>query len=134
MADHVTVAIKAVCNNSASATGIALSYLNATQQQYTAQEIAELAIQGDTAAISAYTIAAEALAQTLASILKVVRVQTVVIGGDVIGAWHLMQASFDARLQADLLPSLRGKIKIQVSQSNDTTTMLGVAMLAESEN
>jgi glucokinase len=45
-------------------------------------------------------------------------------------AWPLMQAAFDARLQADLIPVLRGKIQVHVSKANDSAGMLGAALLA----
>lgn len=114
----------------ASASGVAISYFNATQQQLTAHEIADLAKSGDKQAIAAYDVAANALAQTLASIAKVIDVKNVVIGGGLTGAWALMQATFNQRLEADLIPVLRGKITVNISTANDTAGMLGAAMLA----
>lgn len=114
----------------ASASGVAISYFKATQKQLNAREIAELANNGDKAAISAYELAASALAQALASILKVVDVQNVVIGGGMSQSWHLMQNAFNARLESDLIPVLRGKIQVSISTANDTAGMLGAAMLA----
>lgn len=114
----------------ASASGVAISYFNATQQQLTAHEIADLAKSGDKQAIAAYDVAANALAQTLASIAKVIDVKNVVIGGGLTGAWALMQAAFNQRLEADLIPVLRGKITVNISTANDTAGMLGAAMLA----
>lgn len=113
----------------ASAGGVSISYFNATQQQHTAAEIAQFAKTGDTHAIQAYETAAQALAQALASILKVVDVSNVVIGGGVVGAWDLMQRAFNARLNQDLIPVLRGKITVKISTANDTAGMLGAAML-----
>lgn len=114
----------------ASASGVAMSYFNATQQQLAAHEIAELAQQGDAHAIAAYEVAATALAQALASILKVVDASNVVIGGGLTGAWPLMQSVFNQRLEADLIPVLRGKITVKISTADDTAGMLGAAMLA----
>ncbi len=114
----------------ASANGVSISYFNATQQKRTAAEIAKLAEQGDVHAQTAYTIAAHALAQSLASILKIIDVKTVVIGGGLIGAWPLMKQSFTARLEADLIEVLRQKIEIKLSKTGDVAGMLGAAMLA----
>ena len=114
----------------ASASGVSISYFNATQRQHTAAEIAQFAKTGDTHAIQAYEAAAQALAQALASILKVVDVSNVVIGGGVVGAWDLMQRAFNARLNQDLIPVLRGKITVKISTANDTAGMLGAAMLS----
>ena len=115
----------------ASATGVSASYFEFTNKQKTAAEIAALADAGDKHAILAYQNAANALAQALANILKVVDVTNVVIGGGMSHAWHLMQATFDARLEADLIPVLRGKIQVKLSTANDTAGMLGAAMMAD---
>jgi glucokinase len=114
----------------ASASGVALSYFNATQQKYTAAEIAQLARAGDVHAMHAYKVAANALAQALASILKVIDVQNIVIGGGMVGAWPLMAQDFHTRLNADLIPVLRGKVNIQISTAQDIAGMLGAAMLS----
>lgn len=113
----------------ASASGVAISYFNVTKQQCTAAQIAELAKAGNIAAISAYEVAAKALAQTLASIAKVIDVKNVIIGGGMAGAWTLMQKSFTQRLEADLIPVLRGKISVKTSTAHDQAGMLGAAML-----
>lgn len=113
----------------ASAIGVAISYFNATQKQLTAHQIAELANKGDKAAMDAYELAANALAQALASIVKVIDVSNVVIGGGMAGAWNLMEKPFNERLEADLIPVLRGKISVKISTANDIAGMLGAATL-----
>jgi glucokinase len=117
----------------ASASGIVISYFNATQKHYSAAEIAKLASEGDQHAITAYTLAANALAQALASIIKVVDVKNVVIGGGVAGAWPLMKMGFMQRFEADLIPVLRSTIQIKISNANDKAGMLGAAILAQQE-
>ena len=62
--------------------------------------------------------------------LKVVDVPNVVIGGGMSVAWDLMQHAFNARLEADLIPVLRSKIKVNISSSGDQAGMLGAALLA----
>lgn len=114
----------------ASASGIAISYFNATNKQCTAAQIAEFAKAGDTDAIVAYTLAANALAQALASVVKVVDVKNVVIGGGVAGAWPLMKQAFMQRFEADLISVLRSTINIKISNANDKAGMLGAAMLS----
>ena len=114
----------------ASASGVAISYYNKTQQQLSAHEIADLAHQGDKNALDAYFTAGESLAIALAHILKVIDVPNVTIGGGMSQAWPLMQAAFDARLNADLIPVLRGKIQVKISSADDTAGMLGAAMLS----
>lgn len=114
----------------ASASGVSLSYEEATQQKRTAAEIATFAQAGDKDAINAYEIAADTLAQALATILKVIDVQHVVIGGGMAGAWNLMENAFYQRLNHDLIPVLRSKVKVEISTALDIAGMLGAAMLA----
>jgi glucokinase len=116
----------------ASATGVSISYFNATQLALSSAEIAQKAQQGDSHALAAFALAGQALAQTLANILKVVDVPNVVIGGGMASAWPLMLAPFDQRLQQDLIPVLRGKVSVRISQSHDMAGMLGAATLAAS--
>ena len=114
----------------ASASGIAISYFNTTQQNLTAAQIAALAGEGDKHAIAAYLLAANALAQALASISKVLDIKNVVIGGGVAVAWPLMKLAFMQRFEADLIPVLRSTIHIKISNANDKAGMLGAAMLS----
>lgn len=114
----------------ASASGVAMSYYNATQQRLSAHQIAELVGGGDKAAIDAYVLAANALAQALASIAKVLDIKNVVIGGGMAAAWSLMQQAFETRLDADLIPALRGGIQVKISTAEDIAGMLGAARLA----
>jgi glucokinase len=113
----------------ASATGISLSYFNATQQQLNAHQIAEKARTGDQDAIHAFTLAANHLAIAIAHVLKVVNVPNVMIGGGVSEAWDLMQASFHQRLNQDLIPVMRASVSVNVSNAGDQAGMLGAAML-----
>ncbi len=114
----------------ASASGVAISYFKATQQQHSAHEIAALANAGDQHALQSYELAASILGQSLAHLLKVLDVKNVVIGGGMTAAWPLMQSAFSARLNADLIPALRGNIQIKISSADDTAGMLGAAMLS----
>ena len=114
----------------ASATGVAISYFSKTQQHLTAHQIADLANKGDKNALDSYKLAGESLAIALAHILKVIDVPNVIIGGGMSQAWPLMQAAFDARLNADLIPVLRANIQVKISTADDSAGMLGAAMLS----
>ena len=114
----------------ASASGVALSYFNATKQLLTANQIAHLANAGNQFAQQSYELAAKVLAQTLANITKVIDVENVVIGGGMAAAWPLMQKTFKTQFNADLIPALRGDIHVKISMADDTAGMLGAAMLA----
>lgn len=119
----------------ASATGIQNSYAAAVPgARCNAQEIAELAGQDDAHALEAFRLAGDALGQALANMLKVLDVGTVVIGGGVAAAWDLFYPALRQRLEADLIPALRGKICIEPSRSQDRAGILGAAMLAARVN
>lgn len=114
----------------ASATGVSDSYFLASQNRLNAFEVAQLAIENDEQAQAAFHLAGRALGQVVAHIQKIVDVPNVFIGGGLSGAWHLMQASFNAQLDADLIAVLRGKINVKVSSAEDSAGMLGAAMLS----
>lgn len=114
----------------ASASGVAISYFEATGEQSSAKEIATRAKAGDQAAIAAYELAGVTLAQALAHILKVIDVENIVIGGGMSAGWLLMQASFMQQLDQDLIPALRGKVKVSISNVGDQAGMIGAAMLS----
>jgi len=124
------------CGNSgcmeqyASASGVAISYFDATQQQRSAADIARLAESGNELATAAYTLAGKSLAQALAHILKVVDVSEVIIGGGMSGAWALLAPSFQQQLDQDLIPALRGAVNVRVSTMGDQAGIVGAAMLA----
>lgn len=114
----------------ASATGISRAYADLAGQTLSAQEIALAAQNGDPQAQAVYADAGSKLAQMLATVLKVIDIENVVIGGGVVAAWPLMQPAFTQRLEHDLIPVLRGKIKVHVSHTGDIAGMLGAALLA----
>lgn len=114
----------------ASATGISRAYADLAGQTLSAQEIALAAQNGEPQAQVVYADAGSKLAQMLATVLKVIDIENVVIGGGVVAAWSLMQPAFTQRLEHDLIPVLRGKIKVHVSTTGDIAGMLGAALLA----
>lgn len=114
----------------ASASGVAISYLEATGQYCSAAEIATRAKAGDKDAIAAYALAATSLAQALAHILKVIDVTDIVIGGGMSAGWPLMEQVFQQRLNQDLIPVLRGKVNVHISKMGDQAGIVGAAILA----
>lgn len=114
----------------ASATGISKSYQELTGQELSAHEIAERAANSDVKAQSAYDIAAKALAQALAHIQKIIDVEHVVIGGGVSQAWPLMSSAFNAQLDKDLIPVLRGRVKVSISTTQDQAGVVGAALMS----
>ena len=114
----------------ASASGVSKSYLDSSGKKISAKEIAALAIQGDEAAVSAFERAGATMGRAVAHILKVVDIPHIVIGGGLSGSWQLMEPAFRQRLEADLVPVLRGKTSVAVSRAKDSAGMLGAAKLA----
>lgn len=114
----------------ASASGVAISYRELAKIEQDTAGIAALATQGDFHAVEAFRYAAEMLAAALAHILKVVDVETVVIGGGMSAAWPLLKPRFDECLEAALIPALRGRIMVSLAKAGDQAGMLGAAALA----
>jgi glucokinase len=114
----------------ASASGVSITYQEASGEHCTAAEIASRAKAGDQNAITAYSLAGESLAQALAHLLKVVDVGDVVIGGGMSAGWQYMQQAFEQRLDQDLIPALRGKVNVRISTMDDEAGIIGAAMLA----
>lgn len=122
----------------ASATGLSRGYAERmaaagntlSVQTLTAHQIAVRAQAGDVHAQAVYAEAGTQLANALASILKIIDVGQVVLGGGVMAAWSLMAEAFAQRLDADLIPVLRGKITVTPADSQDIAGMLGAALLA----
>lgn len=114
----------------ASASGIALTYAElAGRSDRDSGQISALAHEGDAHAREAFRRGGEVLAQGLASILKVLDVPLVIIGGGASQSWHLMQQAFDQRLEQDLIPALRGKVTVKTSSTHDQAGIIGAALL-----
>jgi len=114
----------------ASTNGVVQTYAELTGKSLSAYDIAQAARQHDGAAVKAFEQAGEYLACALVHIAKVVDVGDVVIGGGMSASWPLMQAAFDQRLHEDLIPALRGKVKVRISQAQDQAGIIGAAMLS----
>jgi glucokinase len=114
----------------ASASGVAISYHLLSGTHLSAHAIAQLADAGNPDAILVYQQAGTYLAQMLATVVKVLDVPNVVIGGGMSHAWHLMRDAFETRLEDDLIPVLRGKLLVRPSNTDDIAGMLGASLLA----
>ena len=115
----------------ASASGVTLSYREATGRELEAHEIARLAGEGDAQARDALALAGEMLGRAMAHILKVADVGDLVVGGGLAGAWEWMEPSFSFRMNADLIPVLRGRLTVQLSRAGDQAGIVGAALLAD---
>ena len=113
----------------ASATGICKSYSELEERHISADEIAKQAKLGDLSAQQAYVIAARSLAQAIAHILKIIDVERVIIGGGVTKSWDLMRLDFNEQLNLDLIKVLRGKVQIDISNSQDQAGIIGASLI-----
>ena len=113
-----------------SASGVVQSYAAQTGSSCSVLDIAELAARQDGAALHAFALAGEHLAFALAHIAKVIDVEEVVIGGGMSASWPLLQPAFEPRLQHDLIPALRGRLHVRISQAQDQAGIIGAAMLS----
>jgi glucokinase len=114
----------------ASTNGVVQSYAAQTGITCSALEVAQLAAKQDGAALRAYAQAGEQLACALAHIAKVIDVGEVVIGGGMSASWPLLQPAFERRLEHDLIPALRGRVKVRISRAQDQAGIIGAAMLS----
>jgi glucokinase len=114
----------------ASASGVALSYQEASGLTLEAWEIGLRGRAGDPRALAAFALAGEMLARATAHILKVADVSQVVVGGGLAASWDLIEPAFSPRLEADLIPFLRSRVAVSVSHAGDQAGMIGAALLA----
>lgn len=124
------------CGNSgcleqyASASGVAKTYAETSGQHADAEEIAVRAAQGDGAAQAAFALAGDKLGQALASVVNVVDVGQVIVGGGMSVAWNWFAQPMKQRFARDVVPALRGKVRIMPSGSGDRAGLVGAATLA----
>jgi len=94
----------------ASASGVARSYLRTTGIRRSALEVAELARQGDQAALQAFAVAVAGLAEALAAYAALLAPELVIIGGGLSGAADLIMGelvqALDDRLSFHRRPRL----------------------------
>jgi glucokinase len=118
----------------ASASGVSLSYKALTGRSIAADEVASLARAGDVDAIDAYETAGFNLAIAMASVIKVLDIRLILIGGGMSQAWDLMSNMFQATLSSALIPVLRGKVEVKVSTTGDQSGIIGAALLSSESN
>ncbi|WP_425276287.1 ROK family protein [Streptomyces carpinensis] len=82
----------------ASGRSIGARYTDRTGRRLTAREVADAAAHGDEDALAVYRDAGAGLARAVVMTAGVVDITTVVIGGGVSRAWHLLEPAIRARL------------------------------------
>ena len=117
----------------ASARGVQSSYVEMTGTAPDAMVIAQMAGDGHSEAASAFRMAGGYLGQVLAHILKVTDVAVVRIGGGMSAAWDRFAPDMLQRLDADMIPALRGNVEVKRGNDDDLAGMRGAALLADQE-
>ncbi|MGC8590852.1 ROK family protein [Acidithiobacillus sp.] len=114
----------------ASATGVRLSYTERTGHAPALPVIAQLAREGNADARAAFALAGNTLGQALAHLLKVLDVSVLRLGGGMSAAWDCFAPVLQERLEADLIPVLRGTVDLRRGNGDDQAGMRGAALLA----
>jgi len=137
---HLTVdrsdkAITCGCGNKgcletlASATAVKHVFEKLNGQSMEAEQIYRLAVQGDARARQALNQAGQALGVAIAEAAKLLDIHLVTISGGLTGAWSLLHPAIVQSMEPNLIPPLRGKIKILRSLLGDNAGLLGAAAI-----
>ena len=99
-------------------------------QAVTGEQVAQLAEQGDEAALQVMTLAGEALGITVASLAMILDIELYVIGGSVIKAGDLLFAPAQRILPDYCFESVASHVKIVPVGLGDDGPILGCGWLA----
>lgn len=104
-----------------------------TADQLSAERIAEFAKQGDAAALSAFDQLGYWLGISLASLINILNIQAVVIGGGVGASFDLMQPALQRSIESRCFPQMFKGLVIVKAQLGDDAGLLGGAALVVDE-
>lgn len=116
----------------ASGRSITARYHDHTGQTLSAAEIAMLADSNDPAALAVFEAAGTGIGQAITMAAALIDVTTVVIGGGVTRAWHLLEPAISRRLVTE--PPISGlPIRFERSTLGSDAVVLGAASRVRSE-
>ncbi|ATX81650.1 glucokinase [Mariprofundus ferrinatatus] len=124
------------CGNSgcleayASATAVADRFYLASGIKADARQVFKLACDGNKEAVSILAEAGSYLGQAIAESVKLLDLESVTISGGLSHAWEFIHPSLMNTLNENLIPPLRGKVKVLPSSLNDNAGLLGAAVIA----
>ena len=95
-----------------------------------AEKVAELAKQGDVAALSAFDQLSYWLGIALASLINTLNIQAVIIGGGVAASFDLLQPALQRNIQQRCFPQIFDGLVIAQALLGDDAGLLGGAALA----
>jgi glucokinase len=113
----------------ASATAIAARYFETSGIQTDTRDIYARACNGDSQAIEIIESAGRYLGIAIAQSIKLLDIHTISISGGLTGTWPLLHPAIALSLNANLIPPLKGKIKVLKSTLDDNAGLLGAATL-----
>ncbi|MCS6971623.1 MAG: ROK family protein [Leptospiraceae bacterium] len=113
----------------ASATGISLSYQEATGEKLTAAEIARRAQSGDVAAVRAYTLAGEALGIAAAALTQIMNLLHFIFTGGVAAAENLLRAALEKSWREHTFTFFHDKAIFHFTHGDEDLGILGAAAL-----
>jgi len=113
----------------ASATAISLRYYEITSIQTSTEDIYNRACCADKDAKVILESAGSYLGMAIAEAAKLLDIHHVTISGGLTGAWSLLHPAVIESLNDNLIPPLKGKIKVLKSTLNDQAGILGAAAL-----
>jgi len=96
----------------------------------TPEELASAAQQGDQTALSAFERLGDCLGTGLASLLNLLNLEGIVIGGGVSASFDLMAPAIQRTLHKRAFPQIVAGVKLRKSLLGDDAGLLGGAMLA----
>jgi len=96
-----------------------------------AEKVAELARQGDSAALAAFEQIGHWLGIALASLANTLNIEAVVIGGGVGASFDLLQPELLRTIQQRCFPQIREGLLVTKALTGDDAGLLGGAALAE---
>ncbi|MBL4711864.1 MAG: ROK family protein [Gammaproteobacteria bacterium] len=114
----------------ASATAISARYAEVTGAQLDTRQIYERAHHNQRDAINIIESAGHYLGIAIAQSIKLLDIKTVTISGGLTGAWLLLYPAIMTSLDAELIPPLKGKIKVHRSILDDNAGIFGAAAIA----
>jgi len=115
----------------ASATAITERYFEVAGIRTDTEDIYGRACKGDDDAKSIFESAGSYLGMAIAEAVKLLDIHTVTMSGGLTGAWPLLHPAATESMDDNLIPPLKGKIRVLRSTLNDQAGILGAAALTD---
>ena len=114
----------------ASATAVAKRFAEQCGGNQDAKAVFDLAQQCDSCAETIMAEAGMYLGMAIAEAIKLLDVTTITISGGLSGAWDLLYPALKREMDTNLIPPLKGQVKVLRSRLDDHAGLLGAAIIA----